>query len=85
MGSKSYKYCAVPLCHNTTIKTPQKLFIYVPTQKERRKEWFRLARRGKAPVGRNIYYCEDHFDVSYFYVTVWYINSLRLKNLCVFN
>lgn len=64
MNSKFYKYCAVPLCQNTTIKTPQKLFVYVPIQKEIRKQWFRLARRDKPPTSKNVYFCEDHFDVS---------------------
>ncbi|KAL3282239.1 hypothetical protein HHI36_005433 [Cryptolaemus montrouzieri] len=65
MNSKFYKYCAVPFCHNTTIKTPQKLFVYVPRQKEIRKEWFRLAGREdyKILISKNIYFCEDHFDM----------------------
>ncbi|KAJ8704957.1 hypothetical protein PYW08_012277 [Mythimna loreyi] len=63
MDSKFYKYCAVPLCHNTTIRTPQKLFVHVPKQKEIRKQWFQLARRDKPLTAQNVYYCEDHFDM----------------------
>ena len=33
MNSKVYKTCAVPECVNTSIKTPNKLFVYVPRNK----------------------------------------------------
>ncbi|XP_022818832.1 uncharacterized protein LOC111351258 isoform X5 [Spodoptera litura] len=66
-NSKVYKRCAVPLCYSTSNKTPKKIFVYVPTQIERRKEWFRLARIDK-DIDRlleatSVYYCEDHFDL----------------------
>ncbi|KAJ8982163.1 hypothetical protein NQ317_013948 [Molorchus minor] len=42
--SSYYKYCIVPQCKSTTIKTPNKLFIYVPTNEQIRKKWLKLAR-----------------------------------------
>lgn len=41
MGSKFFKNCGVPLCDSTTIKTPNKLFISVPVDKNIRKKWLR--------------------------------------------
>lgn len=69
MNSKVYKWCAVPLCKNTSLKTPNKLFIYVPNKKIMRDKWFKLARRNPTSVKTNspIYFCEDHFDVSILY------------------
>ncbi|KAJ8985930.1 hypothetical protein NQ317_010687 [Molorchus minor] len=45
MNSSYYKYCLVPQCKSTTIKTPNKLFIYVPNNEQIRKKWLKLARR----------------------------------------
>lgn len=66
MNSKVYKWCAVPQCKNTSIKTPNKLFIYVPNKKIIRDRWLNLARRDPSVISTNssIYFCEDHFDVS---------------------
>lgn len=35
----------MPLCTNTTIKSPDKLFIFVPYDKTIRNKWLKLARR----------------------------------------
>lgn len=66
MNSKFYKCCAVPQCKNTTVKTPEKLFIHVPRTKTMRRKWLQLARRDPALVSTQskMYFCEDHFDVS---------------------
>ncbi|KAJ8977786.1 hypothetical protein NQ317_014692 [Molorchus minor] len=46
MNSSYYKYCIVPQCKSTiTIKTPNKFFIYVPSNEQIRKKWLKLARR----------------------------------------
>ncbi|KAJ8981825.1 hypothetical protein NQ317_003868 [Molorchus minor] len=45
MNSSYYKYCLVPQCKITTIKTLNKLFIYVPNNEQIRKKWLKLARR----------------------------------------
>ncbi|KAJ8981028.1 hypothetical protein NQ317_007850 [Molorchus minor] len=45
MNFKYYKYCLVPQCKSTTIKTPNKLIIYVPNNEQIRKKWLKLARR----------------------------------------
>nr|CAI5834346.1 unnamed protein product [Callosobruchus analis] len=58
-----YYWCIVPECKNTSISTPEKVFIKVPTEERRRKQWI-------VPVSREdisrqvIFVCEDHFDVS---------------------
>lgn len=61
-----YKWCAVPQCTNTSIKTPQKLFVSVPTNPKRRNTWLQLARRDPSRISShsNVFMCEDHFDVS---------------------
>lgn len=70
MNSKVYKWCAVPQCVNTSIKTPNKLFIYVPRNKTMRNKWLNLARRDPTAISLNspIYFCEDHFDVSFYLI-----------------
>jgi hypothetical protein len=62
-----YKCCAVPMCKNTTIRTPQKLFISVPKTAKIRRMWLRLSGRLPASLSStsSSYFCEDHFDVSY--------------------
>ncbi|XP_046975996.1 uncharacterized protein LOC124542107 [Vanessa cardui] len=61
-----YKYCMVPQCESTSIETPNKLFIFVPSNAEVRKKWLNLARRNDANCLSSIsrmYFCEDHFDL----------------------
>ncbi|KAJ8974941.1 hypothetical protein NQ317_008418 [Molorchus minor] len=67
MNSLYYKYCLVPQCKSTTIKTPNKLFIYVPNNEQIRKKWLKLARRDDAQslsTNSRMYFCADHFDAS---------------------
>ncbi|KAL0878663.1 hypothetical protein ABMA27_003727 [Loxostege sticticalis] len=65
MNPSYYKYCIVPQCKSTSIKTPNKLFVFVPSKQEVRKKWLTLARLNDAnclsSISR-IYFCEDHFD-----------------------
>lgn len=61
---RPYYVCFVPKCTNTTIKTKDKLFITMPSDKKARKLWWAAARRDE-PLKNHAYYCcEDHFDVS---------------------
>ncbi|KAJ8967677.1 hypothetical protein NQ317_009225 [Molorchus minor] len=65
MNSSYYKYCRVPQCKSTTIKTPNKLFIYVPNNEQIRKKWLKLARRDAVHsllTNSIMYFCADHFD-----------------------
>ncbi|KAJ8983632.1 hypothetical protein NQ317_004270 [Molorchus minor] len=65
MNSLYYKYCIVPQCKITTIKTPNKLFIYVPNNEQIRKKWLKLARRDDVhslSTNSRMYFCADHFD-----------------------
>lgn len=63
---RMYKSCLVPGCTNTTVKTPEKLFVSVPKRPVIRKVWLKLARRNpyKLADDSTIFLCEDHFDVS---------------------
>ncbi|KAL0859608.1 hypothetical protein ABMA27_010739 [Loxostege sticticalis] len=65
MNSKVYKWCAVPQCKNTSITTPNKVFVHVPYKKIIRDKWLKLARRNPNDVKTNspLYFCEDHFDL----------------------
>lgn len=62
----TYKWCAVPKCTNTSLKTPEKLFVSVPKNVEVRQKWLQLSRRDHNDIANstNIFFCEDHFDVS---------------------
>ena len=61
-----YKWCVVPQCTNTSIKTPEKLFVSVPRNNKMRKKWLQLASRNPKDIteNTNVFFCEDHFDVS---------------------
>lgn len=61
-----YKWCVVPKCTNTSLKTPQKVFVSVPTNPKKRNKWLQLARRDPKSIlsHTNVFMCEDHFDVS---------------------
>lgn len=66
MDHKFYKYCIVPQCESSTIKTPTKLFVHVPRKEQMRKKWLQLARRDvNVASDSKMYFCEDHFDVSF--------------------
>lgn len=59
------KYCIVPWCFNSTVKTPDKLFFYVPEDPKMRKKCMTAVKRVDA-IGpkTKAHCCEDHFDVS---------------------
>ncbi|CAH2269290.1 uncharacterized protein LOC120628610 [Pararge aegeria] len=91
MNSKVYKCCAVPQCNNTSIKTPRKLFVYVPHKKTIRKTWLNLARRDplSIKISSIIYFCEDHFDLpndmdNYMeYHVMGSVSQVRMKPGCI--
>ncbi|XP_063988529.1 uncharacterized protein LOC135168365 isoform X1 [Diachasmimorpha longicaudata] len=59
----TYKYCFVPNCKNTTIKTPHKIFVSVPKSAEIRRLWcIAAAYTGKLRLSSAI--CEDHFKLD---------------------
>ncbi|XP_039762633.1 uncharacterized protein LOC120635647 isoform X2 [Pararge aegeria] len=62
----AYKWCAVPKCTNTSIKTPEKLFVSVPRKADLRRKWLRIARRDPNEIraASTIFFCEDHFDMQ---------------------
>ncbi|XP_057661500.1 uncharacterized protein LOC130897031 [Diorhabda carinulata] len=92
MNSSYYKYCIVPQCKSTTIKTPDKLFIYVPNNKKIRRMWLKMARRKDAltlSTNSTIYFCEDHFDlpndmINYTeYHIMGKVSKVRMKPGCI--
>lgn len=65
--SMYYKYCIVPMCSNTTFKTPNKIFIRVPENRNRRAKWLKACRRDVKDISDKntaLHVCEDHFNVS---------------------
>lgn len=91
MNKKSYRCCAVPMCTNTSIKTPDKLFVFMPYKKEIRDKWLQLARRdltGILPTTQ-LYFCEDHFDLpnvmeNYMeYHIMGSVSQIRMKPGCL--
>ena len=60
---KGYRTCFVPMCFNTSKRTPDKLFFFVPRDEKIRNLWFRLASRTDLPTSKTHYFCcEDHFN-----------------------
>lgn len=60
-----YKWCFVPHCTSTSTCTPNKTFVHVPNNVQRRKAWFKAARRDLKEVPTSaLYCCEDHFNVN---------------------
>ncbi|KAF2888399.1 hypothetical protein ILUMI_17774 [Ignelater luminosus] len=45
-----YKWCVVPQCTNTSIKTPEKMFVSIPKNTEIRKKWLMFARRNPKDI-----------------------------------
>ncbi|KAL0861404.1 hypothetical protein ABMA27_008948 [Loxostege sticticalis] len=72
MNSKGYKWCAVPQCTNTSLKTPNKVFIYVPNDKTMRYKWLTLARCHMIWI---INYMEYHIMGS--------VSKIRMKPGCI--
>ncbi|KAF9419618.1 hypothetical protein HW555_003896, partial [Spodoptera exigua] len=92
MSPSYYKYCIVPECKNTTIKTPNKLFIYAPNDKNTRTKWLKLAKRhdvDKLSTKSRMYFCEDHFDLpndmeNYMeYHVMGSVSQVRMKPGCM--
>lgn len=78
---RPYFWCIVPMCTNTSIKTPQKVFISVPKQPKERKLWLRAVRRDpkKVSATSSLYCCEDHFDVSPYTIALHFNEFFNYK------
>lgn len=70
---KYSKYCLVPQCQSSTIKTPEKIFVSLPVGpcaklKKKRKLCLRAMRRNETDISENTsgFVCEDHLNVSAF-------------------
>lgn len=62
--TKHKRQCFVPMCLNSTTKTPTKLFFKVPTIQEIREKWFKSVNRAMNET--EMFCCSDHFNVSFF-------------------
>lgn len=82
MNSNVYRWCAVPQCNNTSIKTPNKLFINVPITKKVRNTWLNLARRDPVIISPNsvLYFCEDSSLVSISILAIVSLDSTIYSN-----
>ncbi|KAF2903970.1 hypothetical protein ILUMI_02205 [Ignelater luminosus] len=79
-----YKWCVVPQCTNTSIKTPEKMFVSIPKNTKIRKKWLMLARRNPKDIAAstNAFMCEDHFNVSkQFYSHVISVGYILLRDI----
>ena len=64
-SSRRYYTCFVPGCTNTTVRTPDKIFIGLPRSDKLRKLWSNAAHRdGPLISASGSACCEDHFTVS---------------------
>ncbi|KAJ8912491.1 hypothetical protein NQ315_014591 [Exocentrus adspersus] len=62
MYGKQNKWCFMPKCSSTSVSTPNKTFISVPMNNEKRKKWFKAVRRDM-PQSKSVFFCcEDHFN-----------------------
>lgn len=66
MNYTRYRWCVVSSCKNTSVKSPEKLFIQVPDDHKMRNVWLELAKRDPMTLSTKsrLYICEDHFNVS---------------------
>ncbi|XP_050515955.1 uncharacterized protein LOC126890808 [Diabrotica virgifera virgifera] len=65
--SAQYKYCIVPGCKSTTVRTSNKHFFTLPKEPKRRLKWLKACRRDKKDISQKsigLYVCEDHFDLE---------------------
>lgn len=77
----NYHYCIVRECKNTSIKTPGKLWIRVPSEINMRNTWLKLAKRDPDSLSAEtkMYFCEDHFDVSTYLKYIQSLQTISLK------
>ncbi|KAL4714501.1 hypothetical protein ACJJTC_017564 [Scirpophaga incertulas] len=63
----TYKSCIVPQCKNTSIRTPNKIFISMPRGERVRKIWCKAMKWDLNKPLSSIssrYCCEDHFEIE---------------------
>ena len=74
----------MPKCTGITITTPEKLSVYLPNDKAKRKQWCDTARRADSRRGNvsvvsgSLPCCEDPIDVSNLYNKLWIVPVRRL-------
>ncbi|KAJ8671172.1 hypothetical protein QAD02_002431 [Eretmocerus hayati] len=59
-----YKSCFVPDCNNTTVKTPKKIFVRLPSNELKHKLWRSAVETPEKKAKKTKYCCEDHFDLK---------------------
>lgn len=72
-SAKYIKYCLVPQCPSSTIKTPHKPFVSFPVGssnklKIKRELWLQAMKRKEIDLSEKTrgYVCADHFNVGMF-------------------
>ena len=83
-AKRKYRWCFVPMCSNTQIKTPHKIFVQVPAEEKRRELWFKAVHRADKPTKSCYYCCEDHFNAS-ISIIIYYIFVLYFQLFVLFN
>ncbi|XP_049819596.1 uncharacterized protein LOC109601928 isoform X2 [Aethina tumida] len=92
MNRKTYHWCVVPKCTNTSKTAPSKIFILVPSKPEMRLKWLELAGRNDAAemsATSPIFFCEDHFDLpndmeNYMrYRLMGYVKKIKMRPGCM--
>lgn len=63
-ASKRLKVCFVNGCLSNSQGFPNKVFVTVPLNENRRRAWFEAARQPYVSSQTTIFCCEDHFNVS---------------------
>ncbi|GLV37567.1 hypothetical protein CBL_20379 [Carabus blaptoides fortunei] len=60
------KACVIPMCQNSTLATPNKIFFHLPKNPAQRNKWVKAIGFNVAdfPLNLHRYCCEDHFDVQ---------------------
>nr|XP_049706943.1 uncharacterized protein LOC126056809 [Helicoverpa armigera] len=86
-----YRWCVVSECENTSVKTPDKLWIQVPVDINMRNTWLKVARRdpGLLSDKSRLYFCEDHFDLEHDmenyirYKIMGSVKRIKMKPNCI--
>ncbi|GLV39606.1 hypothetical protein CBL_08327 [Carabus blaptoides fortunei] len=62
---KNIKTCAVPICKNSTLSTPNKILFCIPKNPDKREKWLKAIGLNVTDFAPNVhrYCCEDHFDL----------------------
>lgn len=83
IAKKKNRHCYVPRCKNTTVKTPNLKFFAIPSNAtgKRRKMWIAACRREPISDKTTGFICEEHFNVSVYFIIIYVLAILCTYNL----